>query len=246
MKAIIFAAGLGTRLGSLTSSRPKAMVELNGKPLLWHSIEKLKTCGISEIVVNVHHFADVIISYVKGNDFGLPINISDESEMLLDTGGGMLNARKWLDGDEPFVAYNVDIALSLNLSEVIAYHKKVNPLATLVVRQRNTSRYFLFDNDMRLTGWRNISTGEEKLSRCEFSKDLHQWAFSGIQVVSPKIFDMITETGKFSVTPMYLRLASNCNIIGYPDKSDFWMDLGTPDRISEAETKMQQQNKSIR
>jgi NDP-sugar pyrophosphorylase family protein len=234
MKAIIFAAGLGTRLKPLTDNCPKALVELNGQPLIWHSINFLKESGIDQVIVNVHHFADLIIDYLKHEDFGITIHISDEREELLDTGGGMLKARKFLDCIESFIACNVDIISSIDLKKAIEYHNLNNPLATLIVRKRETSRYFMFDENMSLSGWKNIETGEEKISNEAFPHS-QTWAFSGIQIISPAIFDLITERGKFSITPLYLRLAEQYKIIGYPDHSDFWLDLGKPGQITIAE-----------
>jgi NDP-sugar pyrophosphorylase family protein len=234
MKAIIFAAGLGTRLKPLTDYCPKAMVMLNGQPLLWHSIKFLKRWGISEVVVNVHHFADAMIDYLVKEDFGIPIHISDERNELLDTGGGLLKAQKFLDGSEPFIACNVDVISSVNLMEAIDYQIKNNPLATLIVRKRDTNRNFMFDENMILSGWINSESGEEKISNQAFSTSI-PFAFSGIHVISPRIFDLVTEVGKFSITTPYLRLAQQNKIMGYLDKSDFWLDLGKPGQITIAE-----------
>ncbi|HNW50666.1 MAG TPA: nucleotidyltransferase family protein [Prolixibacteraceae bacterium] len=229
MKAIVFAAGLGTRLKPLTDHCPKALVRLNGQPLLWHTIHFLKKQGIDEVVVNVHHFARMIKEYIETEEFGIPVHISDESDELLDTGGGLLKARQFLEGSEPFVACNVDIITAVDLKKVIEYHKQNRPIATLVVRDRETSRYFLFDEKMELTGWRNRSTGEIINARQALSEN--QLAFSGIQVISPSIFDLIAEKGKFSVVPLYLRLAKEHKILGYCDTSDFWLDLGKPGQL---------------
>lgn len=234
MKAIIFAAGLGTRLRPLTDLCPKALVVLNGKPLLWHSIQFLKKSGINEVVVNVHHFADQIIDYLDKENFGITIHISAESEELLDTGGGLLKARNFLDGSKPFVACNVDVISSIDLNNAIVYHNQHNPLATLVVRKRETSRYFMFDKEMSLSGWKNMETGENRISNTAFEHSI-PFAFSGIQIIAPEIFNHITEHGKFSITPLYLRLAEKHKIIGYCDSSDFWLDLGKPGQISIAE-----------
>lgn len=234
MKAIIFAAGLGTRLQPLTNSRPKAMVELNGKPLLYHAILRLKKAGISEIIVNVHHFSEQIIAYVYNTDFGIPIHISDESDELLDTGGGIKHAEHLLHDDEPFLVYNVDVISSVDLKKVIAYHETKKALATLVVRNRETSRYFMFDKRMFLTGWKNFSTGDEKKSRDNFHLSF-PYAFSGIHIISQNIFSLIKAGGKFSVVPLYLDLAKDNTIVGYRDKSDFWIDLGKPGQIALAE-----------
>lgn len=234
MKAIIFAAGLGTRLKPLTDSCPKALVQLNGKPLILHSINLLKKYGIDDITVNVHHFADDIIKYLSDNDFGININISDERDLLLDTGGGLLKARPFLDGNEPFIACNVDIISSVDIGQLIEYHKENEAIATLVVKNRLTSRYFMFDDSMSLTGWINTGTGEEIISNDDFYNS-QMYAFSGIQVISPEIFDLIEEKGKFSITALYLRLAQKHTIKGWIDDSEFWLDLGKPGQIELAE-----------
>jgi NDP-sugar pyrophosphorylase family protein len=234
MKAIIFAAGLGTRLKPLTDNCPKALVILNGQPLLWHSINFLKQSGIDEVVVNVHHFSNSIINYLKKEDFGIPILISNEIDNLLDTGGGLLKARHFLDGYKPFVACNVDVISSVDLKKVIEYHNLHNPIATLVVRKRETNRYFMFAENMILTGWKNFETSEERISKKTFSSST-PWAFSGIQILSPNIFDLITEVGKFSITDLYLRLAKQHKIAGFSDTSDFWLDLGKPGQVALAE-----------
>jgi NDP-sugar pyrophosphorylase family protein len=194
----------------------------------------LKQSGIDEVVVNVHHFADLIISYLKKENFEITIHISDERKELLDTGGGLIKARKFLDGNEPFIALNVDIISSVVLKKAIEYHYQHDPLATLIVRRRETSRYFMFDNNMVLSGWKNIETGEEIISNNTFSQS-NPWAFSGIQIISPTIFNLIIEKGEFSITQPYLRLAENHKIMGYPDKSDFWLDLGKPGHKTIAE-----------
>jgi NDP-sugar pyrophosphorylase family protein len=240
MKAIIFAAGLGTRLRPLTDQCPKALITLNGQPLLWHSIQFLKQSGIDEVVVNVHHFAGTIINYLKKEDFGITVHISDESDELLDTGGALLKARKFLDGNMPFIACNVDIITSVDLKKAIDYHNLNQPLATLVVRKRETSRFLMFNENMSLSGWKNLENSEEIISKKTFSESI-PWAFSGIQIISPAIFDLISEHGKFSITTLYLRLAENYNIMGYPDSSDFWLDLGKPGQITIAEKYLAEQ-----
>lgn len=234
MKAIIFAAGLGTRLKPLTDNCPKALVLLNGKPLLWHSINLLKKYGIDDITINVHHFASEIIKYLSDNEFGVKINISDETDFLLDTGGGLLKARNLLDGKEPFIACNVDIISSVDIGKLIEYHVENQAIATLVVKNRLTSRYFMFDDSMKLTGWVNTTTGEEIISNEDFYNS-QMFAFSGIQVISPDIFDLIEEKGKFSITSLYLRLAEKYTINGWVDDSEFWLDLGKPGQIEIAE-----------
>lgn len=234
MKAMIFAAGLGTRLYPLTLDKPKALVEIGGKALLQMAIEKVSHSGYNELLVNVHHFGNQIIEYLaKNNNFGVSITISDERGQLLDTGGGILKAAPWLEGDEPFLVYNVDVLSNIDLQLFRKYHKERGGLATLVVRDRKTSRYLAFDESMQLSGWRNIKTGDEITSR-----NMHNCrllAFSGIQLIEPAIFKLITETGSFPLIPLYLRLAADHRIIGYLDNSSLWMDLGKPDQIIEAE-----------
>lgn len=237
MKAILFAAGLGTRLAPLTNDRPKALVELNGKPLLFHAIQKLKAAGVDEIVVNIHHFADKMIRYIQSEDWGVSIIISDERNALLETGGGILFAKKYLAKGEHFLAYNVDIVTTLDLRHMLEFHKLNNAMVTLAVRKRETQRYFMFDDGMRLSGWKNFATGEEKVSSTNFHES-SPWAFSGIHILSTKIFDLIEESGKFSVVPLYLRLAKKHKLMGYVDSSDFWLDLGKPGQIALAEARL--------
>ena len=234
MKAMIFAAGLGTRLYPLTHDKPKALVEIGGKTLLQMAIEKVSQGGYNELVVNVHHFGNQIIEYLaRNNNFGISITISDERDDLLDTGGGILKAAPWLEGDEPFLVYNVDVLSNIDLQLFRKYHKERGGLATLAVRDRKTSRYLAFDESMQLTGWRNIKTGEEICSRNMQKCSL--LAFSGIQLIEPAIFKLITEMGSFPLIPLYLRLAEKHRIMGYLDNSSLWMDLGKPDQILEAE-----------
>lgn len=235
MKAIIFAAGLGTRLKPLTNHQPKALVELKGKPLIYHAIQKVKRAGLSEIIVNVHHFADKVIDYLNSEDWGIPIVISDEREKLLETGGGILFAKKYLQDGEAFLAYNVDIITSLDLRDLIAYHQKEKALVTLAVRKRETQRYFMFNENRRLVGWKNFKTGEEKKALTSEFQDAEPWAFSGVHILSTEIFNHMVEVGKFSVVPMYLRLAKDYKLVGYQDNSDFWLDLGKPGQLELAE-----------
>lgn len=235
-KAMIFAAGLGTRLKGFTADKPKALVEIAGKTLLEHAISYLKKFGITEIVVNVHHFPDQIIDFLSENkNFGLDISISDERDALLETGGGMKKAAPLLQHADAIVLYNVDIFSSLDLTSLLNSHTKNKSLATLAVRRRNTSRYLLFDAQMQLTGWKNIVSGECKISRPELFETSQMFAFSGIHVVSPAIFEKIHETGKFSVMDLYLRLAQTNEIRGFEDKSSFWLDLGKAEQFDEAE-----------
>jgi len=230
---MIFAAGLGTRLFPLTIDKPKALVEIEGKTLLQMAIEKVSQAGYHDLVINVHHFADLIIQFLKQkNNFGLNITISDERGRLLDTGGGILKAAPFLEGADPFLVYNVDVLSNIDLQLLKKYHSEKGGLATLVVRDRLTSRYLAFDDSMQLSGWQNIKTGEEIVSRD--MQNCCLLAFSGIQLIEPAIFKLITETGNFPLIPLYLRLAKEHRIMGYNDQSTLWMDLGKPSQITEA------------
>ena len=236
MKAMIFAAGLGTRLQSITSNKPKALVEVAGVPLLEHAILYLKSFGVTEIVINVHHFADQIIKFLQQrNNFGITIHISDESNLLLDTGGGLKKAKHYLQGDEPIVLVNVDIISNLDLNKVLDYHFQEKALATLVVRKRETQRYLVFDTYLNLCGWKNVQTGEVKQSNKRDTAN-EMYAFSGIHIIQPELLKLITEEGKFSMIDLYLRLAINHHIKAFIDTSDLWFDLGKPEQLTEAET----------
>ena len=223
---MILAAGLGTRLRPITDTIPKALVEINGKTLLEHSIDHLKLFGVKEIIVNVHHFPDQIISFLKKKkNFGLAIEVSDERDQLLDTGGGFKKASPFFEGGEPFVIRNVDVLSNMDLGAMLSFHKKHKPVATLAVRNRETSRYMLFNERWELIGWTNVSTGEKKLSRKEY-KRMYPLAFSGIQVLDPSIIPLITEEGRFSLIAMYLRLCRNNRISAFTDNDSFWFDAG--------------------
>ena len=232
---MIFAAGLGTRLGTLTKDKPKALVEVAGKTMLENSINYLRSFGITELIINVHHFADKIIDFLEtNNNFGIDISISDERNALLETGGGLKKAAHYFRGEASFVVYNVDILTKLNLSDLINKHNKSKALASLAVRERETSRYLLFDNNMILHGWENIKTNEIKMARKEDTQ-LSRFAFSGIHVISTDIFKHFTEEGKFSIIDTYLRLATKYDIYGYNHSQSLWFDLGKAENIIEAE-----------
>ncbi len=234
---MIFAAGLGTRLQNETAGKPKALVEIGGKPLLQHAIEKLKSEGIAEIVVNVHHFSGQVISFIKKNDFGVPIHISDETEKLLDTGGGLKKAAHFFVGNEPVLIYNVDILSNLKLKDLIYDHLKSGALVTLAVRKRETQRYYKFDSEMNLTGWINKKTGETKISIPGKFESATEMAYSGFHVIQPEIFPLMPKTDRFSVTDFYLELAKTHFIKGFVDNSDLWMDVGKPEQLKEARKK---------
>ena len=236
VKALIFAAGLGTRLKDHTIDKPKALVQLAGKPLLQHSIEKLIQYQITDITINVYHFADQIITFIENHPFpGISIHISDERDELLDTGGGFKNAEIFLTGNEPILIYNVDVISNLDLNELKNHHLGSGSLVTLVVRHRDTSRYLMFDQNLQLAGWKNFSTGETKISRVDTFTNTLPYAFSGIQIIQPEIFSLITEKGKFPIMDLYMRLAQTESIRGFVDTSTIWMDLGKPDQLQIAE-----------
>jgi NDP-sugar pyrophosphorylase family protein len=236
MRAMIFAAGLGTRLKPLTNQLPKALVQVGGKALLQHAIDKLVNAGFDEIVINVHHFSDMIREFLKKNmNFGIRIHISDESDALLDTGGGLMKAAEWLKGDEPFLVYNVDILCNLDLKMLSDFHRKEKSLATLVVRKRPTNRYLLFNDMSRLIGWKNIASGEIKQAVPFQPENAISLAFSGIQMVNPEIFNLIRRKGRFSVVDAYLDLAADYPILGFQDDTSKWMDVGKTGQLAEAE-----------
>ena len=227
---MILAAGLGTRLRPITDRIPKALYKVDGRTLLEGSIRHLADNGVKEIIINVHHFADQIIDYLNQNrNFGLEIVISDERDQLLDTGGGLKKASAFLGGKEPFIVRNVDIISNLDLQTMMSFHLKSRALATLAVRKRETSRYFLFDDEHRLCGWTNLKTGEKILSSVPTTNP-EMLAFSGIQILGPEIFNFITEEGRFSLTNLYLRLSKDSKIMGYMDTGTVWRDVG---KISE-------------
>lgn len=236
MKALLFAAGLGTRLKDYTQNKPKALVSLAGKPLIQHAIEHLKSFGITDITINVFHFAEQVIEFIEEhNSFGINIHISDERDQLLDTGGGLKKAGVFLKGNEPIVIYNVDVISNLDPNAVLKYHREQKALASLVVRRRETSRYLMFDKNLQLAGWKNFSNGDAIISRAKEFQEAEPFAFSGIHIVQPEILNLITEEGKFPIMDLYLRLAKEHQIKAYVDKSDLWMDLGKPEQLLAAE-----------
>lgn len=232
MKAMIFAAGLGTRMQPLTLNRPKALIEINGRTLLERNILYLKSGGITEIVINVHHFAAQIEDFIAKNaQFGIKIHISDEKDAVLETGGGLLRARPFLAGEEDFLVMNVDILTDLSLRDFIAFHQtQANALATLAVTHRNSSRALLFDADNQLKGWKNDKTQEQILIDTE--NTLEAFAFSGLHIISPRIFDLIQQDGKFSIITTYLDLAKTQAIYGYNHSEGKILDVGKPEAIA--------------
>ncbi|HNX44920.1 MAG TPA: nucleotidyltransferase family protein [Bacteroidales bacterium] len=234
MKAMIFAAGLGTRLVPFTQTMPKAMVPVAGKPMIQWTIEKLIQSGFDEIIINVHHFAGQIIEFVrKKNSFGIRIEFSDETDALLETGGGLLKASWFFDDNQPFLVHNVDVVSDIDTAEMFGHHAENNAIATLAVSRRKTSRYFLFDTSLRLRGWKNINTGEEKIPY-PVKEALLPMAFGGIHVISPEIFPLITEKGRFSINDVYLRLSGHYPIRAYQHDTEAWFDMGKPADLAAA------------
>jgi N-acetyl-alpha-D-muramate 1-phosphate uridylyltransferase len=233
MKAMILAAGLGTRFKPWTDAHPKALANINGKSLLQRNIEYLQAAGIFDVIVNVHHFADQIVDAVRfNNGWGSRVKISDERDVVLETGGGMMKASGYLTGDA-FVLMNVDILTTLDLNSMIRAHRKLMPLATLATTDRKTSRYFLFDHLDNLCGWVNMKTGEEKIVRA--TADRTPRAFSGIHVIDPRIFSLIKFEGKFSMVDVYLSLATNEIIKSFDHSNSIFIDVGKPEAVAVAE-----------
>ena len=217
MKAMIFAAGLGTRLRPITNDRPKALAEIHGTPLLEIIICRLINYGFNDIIVNVHHFADKVIDFLNSkNNFGIDLQISNEKGDLLDTGGGLKKAAWFFDDNEPFLVHNVDTLTDIDLADYYKYHLRSNALATLLVRHRPGSRFFLFNEDKRLCGWENVLTNE-KVVAVDSNSALEQLAFSCLHIIHPDIFKLIDQTGCFSIIDVYLRLAKSNKIMGYVD-----------------------------
>ena len=232
-RAMILAAGLGTRFKPWTDLHPKALALVNGKSLLQRNIEYLQQYGIREVVVNVHHFAGQIVEALRVNrGWGSQIIISDETAEVLETGGGLRKARPLLE-DAPFVLMNVDILTNMDLGAMIDDHFTHAPLATLAVTDRITSRYFLFNGENELCGWRNTQTGQERMAR-PAATDLRQKAFSGIHVIDPAIFGLLSREGKFSIVDVYLDLAATQSIRGYDHSDSKLIDVGKPSSAEEA------------
>ena len=233
--AMIFSAGLGTRFKPWTDKHPKALATVNGKSLLQRNVEYLQQYGIKAVIVNVHHFAEQIIDTVKKNKgWGSRILISDETDEVLETGGGLLKAKNLFTPGEKFITCNVDILTDLNLHQLLAFHEKNKPLISFGVTDRKTSRNFLFDENNRLCGWINNSSGEQRISI--ESENLRQKAYSCVVVFEYDVFDLMPFTGKFSLTDLYLELAKKYLILGYDHSGDKLVDVGKTDSIAVAES----------
>jgi NDP-sugar pyrophosphorylase family protein len=255
MKAMILAAGLGTRLRPLTDTRPKALVEVAGRTLLEITLSRLRSFGVNEVIINVHHFADMVVDYLKShNNFGMRIEISREDDLLLDTGGGLKKAAWFFLNDakrnpssaphEPFFLHNVDVISTIDLRRMLQSHNENRALATLAVQSRDSSRLLLFNDQLQLSG----RIGGTGIPACapqdrthQNTPHLHPFAFSGIHVISPRLLPMITEEGVFSIIPAYVRLAAQGEkILAFRADEYYWRDLGRPSDLSQAELDLQQ------
>jgi mannose-1-phosphate guanylyltransferase len=245
MRAMVLAAGLGTRLRPLTDHRPKALVEVGGRTLLEIALARLSSFGIREVIVNVHHFADMIVDYLKANkNFGMRVEISREDDVLLDTGGGLKKAAYFFlqnsqSPEEPFILHNVDVISTIDLRRMAQFHSANHALATLAVQDRPTSRYLLFDEQFQLCGRKSGKEGQAELVRS--SSHPKALAFSGIHVISPRLFSQMTEEGVFSIITPYLRLAAQGEkIIAFRSDEYQWRDLGRIDDVTQADQEARQ------
>lgn len=243
MKAMIFAAGLGTRLRPLTDTRPKALIDVGGVPMLERVLIRLKDCGVTDVVVNVYHFADMICDFL--HEYGIcdimNVSVSDEREKLLDTGGGLLKAQSLLGDDDDILLYNADILTDFDIQPMVDWHKISGSDVSLLVGDRNTSRYLLLDDTNRMRGWCNSATREVRPSMPKSTvSGLHHRAFGGVHIVSPSIFESLDDYGHehgdaFSIMPFYIKECSRLKITGYtPDRSYNWFDIGKPDSLERA------------
>lgn len=235
MKAMIFSAGLGTRFKPWTDKHPKALALVNGKSLLQRNIEYLQQYGITDVIVNAHHFAGQIIQAVEENNgWGSRVTISDETSGVLETGGGLLKAKELFTPGEKFITCNVDILTDLDLGKLVAFHEKNNPLISFGITDRKTSRNFLFDEASRLCGWVNQQSGEKRLA--VEKSGLIPMAYSCVVVFEYDVFKLNPFTGKFSLTELYLELARQHTILGYDHSGDRWVDVGKQASVAVAES----------
>ncbi len=229
MKAMIFAAGMGRRLGKITETIPKALVDINGKTVLHRAVEKCTSAGFGDIIINVHHFAGMVEEEAeKLNRMGFSVSVSDERDKLLENGGGLYKARHFFDR-EPFLLYNVDIVSDLDLSSLYRLHTEKRGLATLAVRNRPGKRFLLIDSSGRLRGWRNISTGEQILAGT-VDEELTEIAFSSMHIADPVIFNYMGD-GIYTLIDLYLRLAADHEIFTLKHDDGYWVDIGTPESL---------------
>lgn len=236
MQAFIPAAGLGTRLLTLTEHRPKALVEVGGVPLLKIAIDNLVRQGVTRIVVNVHHFADMLIDYLQSHDWGVEVLVSNEKDKLLDTGGGLKKAAPLFKRDEPILIHNVDILSRINFRDLVELHQQEGNFVTLAVSVRDTSRFLLFADNGLLVGWNNRSTGETKWVDELVAKN-RALAFSGIAVLEPGVLDVLPPCEiPYPIVPAYLNIAKEHRISYFIHSSSDWMDVGTPQSLNKAQS----------
>lgn len=234
MRAMIFAAGLGTRFKPWTDKHPKALAMINNKSLLQRNIEYLQHYGITEVVVNVHHFAEQIIEAIEKNKgWGSHIMISDERNEVLETGGGLLKAKDFLISEDTFITLNADVLTNLSIHQLLSYHKQNKAFITIGMSNRTSSRNFLFDENDRLCGWQNNITGEKKIAI--HTNPLRPMAYSCVAIFESNVFDVITQKGKFSLTETYLNLAPDHLIKGFDHSGDLFIDVGKPESVAFAE-----------
>lgn len=234
MQAMIFAAGLGTRFKPWTNNHPKALAIINGKSLLQRNVEFLQEYGIVDVIVNVHHFADQIISAVEENNgWGSKIIISDERNEVLETGGGLMKARSLFKSDEPFITMNADILTDLSIEKMLSFHSAHQSDITLAISNRISSRRFLWDRENRLSGWENEKTNENKITRAV--PVVKSMAFNCVAVFQPGIFEEIQQRGKFSLTETFLSLSSTHQIMGFEQINGKFIDVGKPESVAVAE-----------
>ena len=230
---MLFAAGLGTRLKPFTDHHPKALAKVNDVTLLEHNIRYLQRAGITDVIVNVHHFADQIEHILRGQlGFGSNVTISDEREEVLETGGGLKKAAPYFKGEQDFLVMNVDVLTNLDLAAFIRAHQASGSIATLAVMNRSSSRYFLFGEQMQLCGWQHNGTGEQRISRP--SALLSPFAFSGIHVINQELLELMPPEGKFSMVDVYLEAAKTRQITGYDHSNDLFLDVGKPESLEKA------------
>jgi MurNAc alpha-1-phosphate uridylyltransferase len=229
MKAMIMAAGRGTRLGKITDAIPKVLADINGKSLLRIAVETCTRYGFDDIIINVHYLADMVEEEIKRlNRAGFRITVSDERDLLLENGGGLFKARDFFDKN-PFLLYNADIVSDLNLSSLYQYHKRNNGLATLAVRNREGNRFLLVNSEGILRGWCNRATGE-KIITGDRSEKLSEIAFSSMQIIDPEIFKYMND-GIYTIVSLYLQLASSHKIVTYRCDDGYWFNVGTPENL---------------
>ena len=232
MKAMILAAGKGTRMGKITDSIPKVLADINGKSLLRIAVEKCSAAGFDDIIVNVHHFADMVEDEVgRLNKMGFRVTVSDERKLLLETGGGLYNARNFFDS-EPFLLYNADIITDFPIGDLLSLHLEKKGLAALAMRNREGKRYFLVNREGLLRGWFNISTGE-RITAGEEDEELSTIAFSSIHIINPDIFNYMRE-GVYTMTALYLQLISDHKVHTLLHDDGYWFNVGTPEILEEA------------